>query len=37
MKDGMKMETKDGKVIVMSGNETARLFMQLDEDKGASN
>ncbi|MBE0474146.1 CopK family periplasmic copper-binding protein [Rhodoferax sp.] len=27
MKDGVKMETRDGKVIVMSGNEVARLFM----------
>ena len=28
MKDGVSMETSDGKTISMSGNEVARLFMQ---------
>lgn len=28
MKEGMTMETTDGKTITMSGNEVARLFMQ---------
>jgi hypothetical protein len=28
MKDGMSMETTDGKTISMSGNEVGRLYMQ---------
>lgn len=28
MKEGMTMETTDGKTITMSGNEVARLYMQ---------
>jgi hypothetical protein len=28
MKEGVKMETVDGKTIVMSGNEVARLYME---------
>ncbi|MBK1683943.1 CopK family periplasmic copper-binding protein [Rhodoferax fermentans] len=28
MKDGVSMETSDGKTISMSGNEVARLFTQ---------
>ena len=28
MKDGMSMETADGKTITMSGNEVGRLYMQ---------
>lgn len=28
MKEGMSMETVDGKTIAMSGNEVARLFIQ---------
>lgn len=28
MKDGMSMETADGKTISMSGNEVGRLYMQ---------
>jgi hypothetical protein len=28
MKEGMKMETTDGKIITMSGNEVARLYVE---------
>jgi hypothetical protein len=28
MKEGMKMETTDGKIITMSGNEVARLHVE---------
>ena len=28
MKDGVKMETADGKTIIMSGNEVARLHLE---------
>lgn len=32
MKDGVKMETVDGKTITMSGNEVARLSAQKYQD-----
>ncbi|ALK97742.1 MULTISPECIES: CopK family periplasmic copper-binding protein [Massilia] len=34
MKPGQIMETKDGQKMIMRGNETARLDMQLQIDNG---
>ena len=37
MKDGMTMETTDGKKISMSGNEVGRLYMQKNRKTSADN
>ena len=36
MKDGVAMQTEDGKTITMSGNEVARLYMAKKKESGSS-